>query len=593
MRMTAPRVFPGFTPASRVDADAASSSSYLSRISLLMEEEEEDDLADHPALLHAQQPFAQILSGGPFLPDQGPVFPGGSPEDKEYGTDMFTAAFFKGVEEASKFLPAYTAATLLSNDTSGGGGKGRRDRHTVGGDDELEADASRTSNLAMAESEEAGAREMFDEMMLRGFDVCSKEMEGLAISVENVPAKDDGKKKARKRSRARGKRRPARVVDVHTLLIHCAKAVIDDRRSADELLSQIKEHASPTGDATQRLAYCFAQGLEARLAGTGSQVYRSLTTDRTSLVEFLKAYQLFMSTCCFRKVAFMFANKTIFDAAVGRSKLHIVDYGLHSGFQWPELLRLLGTRDGGPPQVRVTSIDLPQPGFRPANHMAEMGYRLTNCARELCVPLSFRSVVAPWHTVCIDDLNVEPDEVLVVNDLFNFRTLMDESIISDSPSPRDVVLSNIRKMKPDIFIQAIVNGFYGTTFLSRFREALFYHSALFDMLDATMPRESQLRLVLERDIFGWVALNAIACEGEDRVERGETYKQWEVRNQRAGLRQLPLNGETVKMVRDMVKNQYHKDFVIEEGQQWLLQGWKGRILFAHSMWAADGASSDC
>lgn len=199
--MAAPRVVPGFTPAPDVDVDAASSS-YLSRISLLMEEEDEkDDLSDHPALLHAQQPFAQILSGAPFLPDQAPVFPGGSqPEDKEYGTDMFTAAFFKGVEEASKFLPAYTAATLVGKDTrsGSGGGKDRRDRHTVGGDDELEADAGRTSKMAMSESEEAGAREVFDEMMLRGFDVCSKEMEGLAISVENVPAKDDNKKKARK-----------------------------------------------------------------------------------------------------------------------------------------------------------------------------------------------------------------------------------------------------------------------------------------------------------------------------------------------------------------------------------------------------------
>jgi hypothetical protein len=44
-------------------------------------------------------------------------------------------------------------------------------------------------------------------------------------------------------------------------------------------------------------------------------------------------------------------------------------------------------------------------------------------------------------------------------------------------------------------------------------------------------------VVLEQDIFGWVALNAIACEGEDRVERGETYKQLLVRNQQAGLRQ--------------------------------------------------------
>ena len=44
-------------------------------------------------------------------------------------------------------------------------------------------------------------------------------------------------------------------------------------RGATELLRQIKQHSGPTGDATQRLAHCFAEGLEARLAGTGSQVY--------------------------------------------------------------------------------------------------------------------------------------------------------------------------------------------------------------------------------------------------------------------------------------------------------------------------------
>ncbi|PVH34643.1 hypothetical protein PAHAL_8G266500 [Panicum hallii] len=465
---------------------------------------------------------------------------------------MFTAAFFRGVEEATKFLPADTAEKPLRSKESAGG-RGRRDRYSGGGG-EQEAEAGRASKLATAESAEAGAREMFDEMMLRGFDACSKGMGGLTISMENVPATDN--KKAGKRTRTRGKRRAAKVVDLHTLL-HCAKAVIDDRRSADELLKQIKVHASPTGDATQRLAYCFAQGLEARLAGTGSQVYRSLTADRTPLLEFLKAYQLFMSTCCFRK------------NCDGMELINPVDYGLHSGFQWPELLRLLGSSDGGPPEVRITSIDLPQPGFRPANHIAEMGHRLSNCARQFCVPLKFGAVVAQWHTICIDDLNVEPDEVLVVNDLFNFRTLMDESVVIDRSSPRDVVLSNIAKMKPDVFIQGIIN------------EALYYHSAMFDMLDATMPRESRLRLVLERDI----------SLGEDRVERGETYKQWQIRNRRAGLRQLPLNRESVNMVRNIVKNQYHKDFVIQEDQQWLLQGWKGRILLAHSMWVADGASS--
>jgi hypothetical protein len=225
--------------------------------------------------------------------------------------------------------------------------------------------------------------------------------------------------------------------------------------------------------------------------------------------------------------------------------------------------------------------------------MEDIGDMLSDIARELGVTFKYRAVIAQWQTVCIEDLDMEPDEVLAVNDLFNFRTLMDESVIITSPNPRDTVLSNISKMKPDVFVQGTVNGSYGTTFLSRFREVLFFYSAMFDMLDATMPRESKLRLALERDVFGWVVLNAIAYEGKDRLERGETYKHWQIRNQWAGLRQLPLDRETVQMAKDMVKNNYHKDFIIDEDHQWLLQGWKGRILLAHSTWVAKGASSDC
>ncbi|KAG2571002.1 hypothetical protein PVAP13_7KG024890 [Panicum virgatum] len=119
----------------------------------------EEDIAclgpDHPAIIHAQQPFAQILSGASLLPDQGAVFPGvwDPPKDQEYSTDMFTAAFFRGVEEASKFLPTDTADNLpRSKETSG-----RRDSHSVGGD-ELEADAGRTTSPQSNRRKPAPAR---------------------------------------------------------------------------------------------------------------------------------------------------------------------------------------------------------------------------------------------------------------------------------------------------------------------------------------------------------------------------------------------------------------------------------------------------
>ncbi|KAL0460345.1 UNVERIFIED_CONTAM: Scarecrow-like protein 14 [Sesamum latifolium] len=109
-------------------------------------------------------------------------------------------------------------------------------------------------------------------------------------------------------------------------------------------------------------------------------------------------------------------------------------------------------------------------------------------------------------------------------------------------SPRDAVLNLIKKINPDMFIHGVVNGTYNTPFfVTRFREALFHFSSMFDMFEATISREDQHRRLFEEQVFGKDAMNIIACEGTERVERPETYKQWQVRNQRAGFRQLELD----------------------------------------------------
>ncbi|OEL17522.1 hypothetical protein BAE44_0021459 [Dichanthelium oligosanthes] len=122
---------------------------------------------------------------------------------------------------------------------------------------------------------------------------------------------------------------------------------------------------------------------------------------RISAIDFLKAYQLFMAACCCKKVAFTFSNKTIFDAFAGRHCLNIVDYGLGYGFQWLGLLRGLAARQGGPPEVKITGIDLPQPGFRPAYQIEETGRRLSNCAHEFGMPFTFRGIAAKRETALL------------------------------------------------------------------------------------------------------------------------------------------------------------------------------------------------
>lgn len=50
-----------------------------------------------------------------------------------------------------------------------------------------------------------------------------------------------------------------------------------------------------------------------------------------------------------------------------------------------------------------------------------------------------------------------------------------------------------------------------------------------------------MRLMFEKELFGREIVNIIACEGFERVERAQTYKQWQLRNMRNGFRTLPLN----------------------------------------------------
>jgi hypothetical protein len=372
------------------------------------------------------------------------------------------------------------------------------------------------------ELEETG--ETIDEIILNEYRLCLNGMLGLRISMD----REDGKKNMKKGNwkSALGTQSSNETVYLHTLLLHCAQAVsMDDRWSATKLLWQIKQHSSPRGDANQRLAHYLAEGLEARLAGTGSQVYRSLMSTRTSLVEMLKAYQLYLTVCCFKMMAYKFSNMTIANVIAGRKKLHIVDYGIHHGLQWPSLLGILSTWEGGPPEVRITGIDLPQPGFRPAAQIEETGRRLSKCARQFGIPFKFHSIATKWEMVSVDDLNIDPDEALIINGLFDFGKLMDEGVDIYSPSPRDMVLDNIRKMRPDVFIFSIFNLSHGTPFfVTRFREVLFYFSSMFDMLDATVPRDNDQRLMVERHFLRQSALNVIACEGSDRVERHEMYK---------------------------------------------------------------------
>ncbi|KAK0603066.1 hypothetical protein LWI29_001058 [Acer saccharum] len=523
--------------------------------------------------------------------------------------------FNRGLEEASKFLPtsnqlvvdveSYNFSKERKEETSMVAVKVEKDERENSPDrlrgrknhereEDLDLEEERSNKQSAVTVEEIELSDMFDKVLLICTDskglpnMCPAEVPVEAVQTgESNSLQLNGKSNGGKsRGKKQGKKK-TETVDLRTLLILCAQAVsTNDCRTANELLKQIRQHSSPTGDGSQRLAHFFANGLEARMAGSGmgNKIFFTSFAQKSTTADILKCYKVYLQACPFTKFSIFFANKMILNMAEKSKTLHIVDFGILYGFQWPVLIQLLSMLPDGPPKLRITGIEYPQPGFRPAERIEETGRRLEKYCERFNVPFEYNGIASQnWETIRIEDLKIKTGEVLAVNCLFRFKNLLDETVEVDCP--RNAVLGLIRKMKPDIFVNGIVNGAYNAPFfVTRFREALFHFSSLFDMFDTTISRENQERLTFEKEFYGRQVINTIASEGSERVERPETYKQWQVRTMRAGFKQLPLDQELKKKLGTKLKAWYHKDFVIDEDKHWMLQGWKGRIVFASSCW---------
>ncbi|GAB2285783.1 hypothetical protein Dimus_020222 [Dionaea muscipula] len=451
----------------------------------------------------------------------------------------------------------------------------RGNKHVEAGDDE----------------EEEIQMEQYDDVLLckEGVDIASSCLKGSSLENEaNGKPQQNGNSKGtngranRAKKQGKSNNKTEELVDLTALLTHCAQAVASfDMRSAKDLLKQIRQHSSPSGDSIQRLAHYFANALESRIDGNGAGL--SSNHRRVPASDVLKAYQAFASTIPFKRTTFFLANLTISKIAETAKKIHIIDFGIFYGFQWPCLIQKLSRRPGGPPELRITGVDHPEPGFRPARVVDETGRRLEGYCKRFHVPFRYQGIAQKWETLQPEDLRIEDDEVVVVNCLFGPKRLLDETV--EVNSPRDAFFRLVRRLNPQLFIEGIVNGaFNAPFFITRFREALFYYSSIFDLFEANLPRDSHERMLMERELYGRAVLNVIACEGTERVERPENYKQWHVRTLRGGFRQVPLDQELMDKAKETVKANYHKDFVLGEDNHWMIQGWKGRILFALSCW---------
>lgn len=360
---------------------------------------------------------------------------------------------------------------------------------------------------------------------------------------------------------------------VHTLLA-CAEAVHEDNfKLADALVKHIGLLASSQAGPMRKVATYFAEALARRIY----KIYPPDSLD-PSYSDTLEMH--FYESSPYLKFAHFTANQAILEAFETANRVHVIDFGLKQGMQWPALIQALALRPGGPPAFRLTGIGPPQPDN--TDPLQQVGCKLAQLAETIGVEFEFRSFVAnSLADLEPGMLDIRPADVeaVAVNSVFELHRLLGRA------GGIDKVLSTIKAMRPKIvtIVEQEANH-NGAVFLDRFTQALHYYSSLFDSLEGPGLAPSQ-DVVMSELYLGRQICNVVACEGTDRVERHETLTQWRTRMASAGFDPVHLGSNAFKQASMLLALFEGGDgYRVEENNGCLMLGWHTRPLIATSAW---------
>ncbi|XP_027367628.1 protein SCARECROW-like [Abrus precatorius] len=377
------------------------------------------------------------------------------------------------------------------------------------------------------------------------------------------------------------------------LLLTTATAV-DERNitAALENLIDLYQTVSLTGDSVQRVVAYFADGLAARLLTRKSPFYDMLMEEPTSEEEFLAFTDLYRVSPYYQFAHFT-ANQAILEAfeeeeARNNKALHVIDFDVSYGFQWPCLIQSLSEKatNGNRISLRITGFG------NNLKELQETEARLVSFSKGFSNHLVFEFQGLLKGSLRIINLRKRKNETVAVNLVSYLNTWRSFMKISDT-------LGFVHSLNPSIVVLVKQEGSRSVkTFLSRFTESLHYFAAMFDSLDDCLPLESIERLRIEKKLLGKEIKSMLNhdMDGVDcpKYERMET---WKDRMENQGFVGRKISSKCViqaKLLLKMRTHYYPLQFEEEGGGGFRVSerdegsvislGWQNRFLLTVSAW---------
>ncbi|KAG6422830.1 hypothetical protein SASPL_113211 [Salvia splendens] len=382
---------------------------------------------------------------------------------------------------------------------------------------------------------------------------------------------------------------------VHLLLVAATSVDENNPGAALESLRGIYRSASLAGDSVQRVAAYFADGLFARLLTRGSPFGDAVARGPARDEAFLSYAELYKVSPLYQMAHFT-ANEAILEAFDKHDRanpnprvLHVIDFEVSYGFQWPSLMQSLSERTN---VARRILLKITGYGSCP-EQLQETQARLTSFAQ------CFQNLVFEFTGV-VRGLNlakpkIKKGEILVANLSFHLSTLKNYSEISDT-------LNYLKSIRPAIVVLVEQEGSRKThNFLSRFTESLHYFAAIFDSLDDCLPLESAERLRIEKNHLGIEIKHVMNYDIDDDDNnndslRFQSLETWKKRMESNGFRGVRHSPNAVMQAKLLLKMRSHyagthlegenggfRVFERDDGRA-LSLGWQEKLLITASSW---------
>ncbi|XP_051140003.1 scarecrow-like protein 21 [Andrographis paniculata] len=372
--------------------------------------------------------------------------------------------------------------------------------------------------------------------------------------------------------------------DLKQVLVACAMAVSDNNiLGVQWLMSELRQVVSVSGEPIQRLGAYMLEGLVARVSASGSSIYKSLKLREPAGFELLSYMHTLYEICPYLKFGYMAANGAIAEAMKDESEVHIIDFQIGQGSQWIPLIQAFAARPTGPPQIRITGLDDFTSAYERGGGLSIVGKRLSKIAEAFKVPFEFHAATFSNTRFHSTGLGIRPGEAVAVNFAFVLHRVPDESVTTDNR--RDHLLRAVKGLRPKVvtLVERELNA-NTAAFYPRFREALEYYAAVFESIDAALPRGERARMDVEQHCLAREVVNVIACEGAERVERHEPLGKWRSRLRMAGFEQSPMSSMVNGTIRGLLRDKYCGKYRVEERDGALYLGWLNAHLVASSAW---------